>query len=170
MHSKNGQNIRSGYWFRSVLFSFFLFHISLQAYIYKIGTHGFTIFDLDTCERWDLEVWWPCPHLIDWKFIQSNAEILGWKGVMGRMPQQNLTLCLISGTSCPCAGQKPWNLSQQICEVNYSKKKKKNWNRVDHQHSEKRSKTHKRLKECFLVGRNRTKCANVFRKSFYKAM
>ena len=37
------------------------------------------------------------------------------------------------------------------------KKKKKNGNRVDCQRSEKRSKTHKGLKERFLIGRNRTK-------------
>ena len=35
-------------------------------------------------------------------------------------------------------------------------KKKKIWNRVDCQRSEKRSKTHKRLKECFLIRHNRT--------------
>ena len=34
------------------------------------------------------------------------------------------------------------------------------WNRVDCQRSEKRSKTHKRLKERFLIIRNRTKRAN----------
>ena len=39
-------------------------------------------------------------------------------------------------------------------------KKKKIWSRVRCQHSEKRSKTHKRLKERFLIKRNRTKRAN----------
>ena len=34
------------------------------------------------------------------------------------------------------------------------------WNKVDWKRSEKRSKTRKRLKEHFLIGRNRTKHAN----------
>ena len=41
------------------------------------------------------------------------------------------------------------------------KKQKKIWNRVDCQRSEKRSKTHKRLKERFLIRRNRTKQKTV---------
>ena len=43
---------------------------------------------------------------------------------------------------------------------NASKYLKKIWNRVHRQRSEKRSKTHKRLKERFLIRRNRTKRAN----------
>ena len=41
-----------------------------------------------------------------------------------------------------------------------ARKKKKIWNRVDCQCYEKRCKTYKRLKERFLIGRNRTKRAN----------
>ena len=46
---------------------------------------------------------------------------------------------------------------------------KKIWNKVDCQHSEKRSKTHKRLKECFLIGRNRTKHANFWGSPLFQA-
>ena len=42
-------------------------------------------------------------------------------------------------------------------------------NRVDCQHSEKRSKTHKRLKERFLIRRNRTKSANFKGKPLFQA-
>ena len=43
------------------------------------------------------------------------------------------------------------------------------WNRVDCQHSEKRSETHKRLKEHFLIRRNRTKRANFRGKPLFQA-
>ena len=42
-------------------------------------------------------------------------------------------------------------------------------NRVGCQRSEKRSKTHKRLKECFLIRWNRTKCANFRGKPLFQA-
>ena len=38
----------------------------------KTGTRGVAIFDQQTCERQDLEDWWPFPHMIDSKFIQPN--------------------------------------------------------------------------------------------------
>ena len=55
---------------------------------------------------------------------------------------------------------------------NTVKKKKKTpkiWNRVDCQHSEKISQTHKRLKECFLIGQNRTKGAHFWGGSLFQA-
>ena len=41
---------------------------------------------------------------------------------------------------------------------------------VDCQRSEKRSKTHKRLKQLFLIGRNRTECAIFWGSSLFQAM
>ena len=54
-----------------------------------------------------------------------------------------------------------WSFYDCLKLVSLKKKNlKKIWNRVDCQRSEKRSKTHKRLKERFLIRQNRTKCAN----------
>ena len=46
---------------------------------------------------------------------------------------------------------------------------RKIWNRVDCLRSEKRSKTHKRLKECFLIGQNWTKRANFWCNHLFQA-
>ena len=48
------------------------------------------------------------------------------------------------------------------CLTTYIPPKKKIWNRVDCKCSEKRSKTHKRLKERFLIRWNRTRHANFW--------
>ena len=58
---------------------------------------------------------------------------------------------------------------EQNVECNGQQKKKKIWNRVDCQCSEKGSKTHKRLKEHFLIGRNRTKCAHFWGSPLFQA-
>ena len=57
-----------------LFFFFFLSPISLHAYVYKKGTCGVTIFDWQSSERWDLEDWWPLPHLINSTFIQQNKH------------------------------------------------------------------------------------------------
>ena len=45
----------------------------------------------------------------------------------------------------------------------------KHWNRIDCKHSGKRSKTHKRSKECFLIGQNRTKHAHFWGSHLFQA-
>ena len=55
-----------------------------------------------------------------------------------------------------------WVLFDELWQIFWSiLREKKIWNRVDCQRSEeKKSKTHKRLKERFLIGRHRTKLTN----------
>ena len=73
-----------------------------------------------------------------------------------------------------------WRTKPLVCKISekksfhsylWSKKKKKKSETVDCQCSEekKRSKTHKRLKACFLIGQNRTKCANFWGSPLFQA-
>ena len=63
-------------------------------------------------------------------------------------------------TQVAFSNQKKKSILAQLCTAVHTHTQKKIWNRVDCKRSEKRSKTHKRLKERFLIRQNRTKRAN----------
>ena len=64
-------------------------------------------------------------------------------------------------TFCPLYWSKRLTLCRERMILCGLVTEKKIGNRVDCQRSEERSKTHKRLKEHFLIRRNRTKCARM---------
>ena len=83
--------------------------------------------------------------------------------VAGSTSLDDLDLFFIKVTVLPEGSNESWIFSVKFWSNRI-------WNRVDCQHSEKRSRTHKRLKECFLIGWNRRKHANFQGSPLFQAM